>query len=176
MTHARGSGTPAHRGDAVRHNLAVGLHAVTEINHTIRYADTKSAALAGIQALTVTVLVARRDSGTDGPVPIVLFAACLLCVLVSAGLLAAGQAPRLTSGRPSEGPNRIAFPSLATMRRADLLTTPTLKAQQDDVWRQAADLATIAVTKYRWLHRAMVSTLATFATVLLWLGVTTWLG
>jgi hypothetical protein len=58
MTQFRGSGTPAHRADAVRHNLAVGLHAVTEINQTIRYADTKSAALAGIQALAVTVLVA----------------------------------------------------------------------------------------------------------------------
>jgi hypothetical protein len=176
MTQFRGSGTPAHRADAVRHNLAVGLHAVTEINQTIRYADTKSAALAGIQALAVTVLVARRDTGTGGPLPVLLFAACLVSVMVSAGLLAAGQAPRLTSARPPEGPNRIAFPSLATMRRAELLTTPTLKAQQEDVWRQAADLAAIAVAKYRWLHRAMVSTLATFAAVLMWLGVTTWLG
>jgi hypothetical protein len=176
MTYLRGSGTPAHRTEPARYNLSVGLHAVTEINQTIRYADTKSAALAGIQALAVTILVARRDAGTGGPLPVLLFASCLACVMISAGLLAAGQVPRLTSARPPEGPNRIAFPSLATMRRSDVLTTPTLKAQQEDVWRQAADLATIAVTKYRWLHSAMVSTLATFATVLLWLGTTTWLG
>jgi hypothetical protein len=33
----------------------------------------------------------------------------------------------------------------------------------------------IAMTKYRWLHRAMVSTLGTLAAVLLWIGVPTWI-
>lgn len=153
----------------------MGLHAVTEINQSIRYADTKAAALAAVQALAVTVLAARRDTGSGDLLTAVLYTACLLGVLISAVLLAAGQTPRLRSATPAERPNRIAFPSLVTMRRVDVITTPTLKAQQQDVWRQAADLASIAMSKYRWLYRAMISTLGTLAAVVLWLGVTTWL-
>jgi hypothetical protein len=153
----------------------VGLHAVTEFNQSIRYADTKSAALATVQALAVTVLAARREAGT-GNLPLTwLFTGCLSGVLISVVLLAAGQAPRLSSGRPAEAPNRVAFPSLATMPRAAILPAPALKRQQEDVWRQAADLATIAMTKYRWLHRATWSTLGTLAAVLLWLGLPSWL-
>jgi hypothetical protein len=61
------------------------------------------------------------------------------------------------------------------MRWIDIRRTPTRMRQQEDVWRQAADLAAIAIIKYRWLHRAMVSTIGTLAAVLVWLGVTTWL-
>jgi hypothetical protein len=42
------------------------------------------------------------------------------------------------------------------------------------VWRQAAELAAIAVAKFRWLRRAMISTVATLIGVVAWLGITTW--
>jgi hypothetical protein len=175
MTKLRAPSMSAHRTEAARQSLTIGLHAVTEFNQTIRYADTKSAALAAVQALAVTVLAARGDAGTGGLLPTVLFTACLLGVLLSAAFVAAGQMPRLSGGAAAEGPNRLAFPSLATMERDRIITTPPLKTQREDVWRQAAGLAVIAMTKYRWLHWATVSTLATLATVLLWLGMTMWL-
>jgi hypothetical protein len=160
--------------EAARQDLAVGLHAITEINHTIRYADTKAAALAAVLALGVTVLAARRGDVTSLP-SVVLFGLCLSATLTSATLLAIGQAPRLRSGRPAEGPNRVAFPALAAMGRAELLTLPEPAAQREDVWRQARELAAIAVVKFRWLHRAMISTISTLTVVLIWLAVTTWL-
>jgi hypothetical protein len=175
MVRLRASREPEHRAEAARHNLTVGLHAVTEFNQSIRYADTKAGALAAIQALAVTVLTARHDAATGGPLPALLFTVCLLGVLVSAVLLAAGQAPRLSGGETPVDPNRLAFPSLAKMRRADVLALPSPRAQQEDVWRQAADLATIAMAKYRCLHRAMVSTLGTLAAVLLWVAVAAWI-
>jgi hypothetical protein len=152
----------------------IGLHAVTEFNQSIRYADTKAAVLVTVQALTVTALVARRETVVGSPLATVLFTLSLLGILLSAGLLAAGQVPRLSSGKVSEGPNRLAFPSLAEMDRADVLAAVPLTTLQEDVWRQAADLADIAMTKYRWLRRAMISTLATLAAVLLGVGVTMW--
>lgn len=144
-------------------DLTIGLHTVTEFNHSIRYADTKAGALAAVQALALTVLTARRDTA-----PTLLFLACLAGLLISATLLAAGQTPRL--GRTT-APTRNAFPSLSVMPTADVLAPPSLKAQHEQVWRQAAELAAIAMAKYRWLHRAMVSTLCTLAAVLLWLAV-----
>lgn len=160
--------------EASRQDLTVGLHAVTEINHAIRYADTKAAALAAVLALGVTVLAARRGDAA-GLVSNALFGFSLGATLMSAALLAIGQAPRLRSGRPAEKPNRIAFPALAAMSRAEVLTLPLLAAQREDVWRQAGDLAAIAVVKFRWLHRAMISTVSTLAVVLIWLAVATWL-
>src|SRR3954465_2234128 len=90
-------------------DLTLALHTITETNQSIRFADTKAGALAGIQALMVTVLAARHDTGTDPAVQL-LHAACMLGVLISALLLAAGQVPRVfeQQGRP----NRISFPAL----------------------------------------------------------------
>jgi hypothetical protein len=150
-----------------RQDLSIGLHTVTEFNHSIRYADTKAGALAALQALALTVLTARRDAATGAPA--LLFLACLAGILISAALLAAGQAPRM--GRTTAS-SRNAFPSLSAMPSVEVLTPPTLTVQHEQVWRQASELAAIAMVKYRWLHRAMVSTLCTLAAVLLWLGCT----
>jgi pycsar effector protein len=159
------------RTEALRQDLSVGLHTVTEFNQSIRYADTKAGALAAVQALAVTVLAARRDSASADRLAIILFGVCLLGVLTSAALLAVGQTPRLIAGAR---PSRISFPSLAGMTPDDVTAPPSLAAQHEQIWRQAASLAAIAMTKYRWLHRAMVSTLLTLAVVLLWLALTTW--
>jgi hypothetical protein len=158
--------------ETLRQDLLIGLHTVTEINQSIRYADTKAGALAAVQALAVTVLANRRAAGASELVPTVVFTVGLTLVLASAALLVAGQVPRLS--RPAARGSRIAFPTLATMPAPDVLTTPSLPRQHEQVWRQASDLASIAVTKYRWLHRATVGTFLTLATVLLWLGLTTW--
>ena len=158
--------------EALRQDLSIGLHTVTEINQSIRYADTKAGALAAVQALTVTVLAARRDVVPGDLTLTLLFLACLLGVLVSATLLAAGQAPRLFSGVRPLSKSRLAFPSLSTMPAEDALTPPPLGLQHEQVWRQASELAIIAMAKYRWLHRAMLSTLCTLAAVLFWLGAT----
>jgi len=160
---------------AVRQDLSVGLHTVTEFNQSIRYADTKAGALAAVQTLAVTILATRREAGIAGLAPAVTFAVGLLLVLVSAALLAAGQFPRLSNSPAAGVRSRIAFPALATMQPIDVLSPPPLVRQHEQVWQQASDLAAIAIKKYRWLHRATVSTLFTLATVLLWLGVTTWL-
>ena len=165
---------PAPADIDLRQDLAVGLHAVTEFNQSIRYADTKAAGLAAVQALAVTVLAAKRDAVPDEPVALVLFLICLGAVLTSAFLLAAGQSPRM-SGKRRSGGSRIAFPALAELPLDEILRTPSLTRQHEQVWRQAAELAAIAVTKYRWLHRAMAGTLLTLTAVLLWLGVATWL-
>ncbi|MEU8235353.1 Pycsar system effector family protein [Actinoplanes sp. NPDC048967] len=157
---------------ALQQDLSIGLHTVTEINQSIRYADTKAGALAAVQALAVTVLANRRAAGTADLVPMVVFTVGLGLVLASAGLLVAGQVPRLS--RPTAAGSRIAFPALATMSALDVLTTPSPAGQHEQVWRQASDLASIAMAKYRWLHRATVATFLTLATVLLWLGVTAW--
>jgi hypothetical protein len=152
-------------------DLSLALHTITETNQSIRFADTKAGALAGIQALMVTVLAARRDNGPDSAVQ-VLHAACLLGVLVSALLLAAGQVPRVFEhhGRP----NRISFAALVRMGADQLLEVPTLERRHEDAWRQAASLAGIAVTKFRWLARAAASTVLTLTAVLAWLGCVTW--
>ncbi|WP_127500571.1 Pycsar system effector family protein [Actinoplanes solisilvae] len=160
--------------EAARQDLTVGMHAITEINHAIRYADTKAAALAAVLALGVTVLAGRRGDAV-GLLPNALLSVCLCATLVSAALLAVGQAPRLRGVRSARRPNRIAFPSLAAMDWAEVSTLPQPVTQREDVWRQAGDLAAIAVVKFRWLHRAMISTICTQAIVLIWLAVTTWL-
>lgn len=158
----------------IQQDMTVGLHTVSEINQSIRYADTKAGALAAVQALSVTVLAAKRDAVPGHLVVTVLFLVCVAAVLVSAGLLAAGQSPRLFSGRPPAA-SRIAFPSLVSMPAADVVRAPSLVQQHEQIWRQATELAAIAMAKYRWLHRALFSTLGTLAAVLLWLVVTTWL-
>jgi hypothetical protein len=159
--------------DSLSQDLAVGLHTVTEINQSIRYADTKAAGLATVQALTVTVIAARRD-GAGSVLTLVVGVLCLCGVLVSALLLAAGQVPRIPGGRRS-GSSRIAFPVLAELPLDEVLRRPSPARRHEQVWRQAAELAAIAVVKFRWLRRAMISTVLTLIAVLAWLGFTPWL-
>jgi hypothetical protein len=87
--------------------------------------------------------------------------------MVSALLLAASQAPRLF--REGGQPNRTSFLDLVRMQADQLLQVPTLERRHEDSWRQAASLARIAVTKFRWLTRAAVSTVFTLTIVLTWL-------
>jgi hypothetical protein len=162
----------AQLAEARRQDLSVGLHTVTEINQSIRYADTKAGALAAVQALAVTVLASHRTAGTTDLFPTAMFTLCLFLVLTSAALLVAGQFPRLSDKTAIK--SRIAFPALAVMPPLDVLTTPSLGRQHHHVWQQASDLAAIAMTKYRWLHRATVGTFLSLATVLGWLASTAW--
>lgn len=157
--------------DELRHDLSLALHTITETNQSIRFADTKLGALAGVQALMVTVLAARSGAGGGAAVQL-LHAACLLGVTISALLLAASQLPRLL--RQGDQPNRASFPDLVLMHTDQLLRVPTLERRHEDSWRQAASLARIAVTKFRWLTRAAVSTVLTLTTVLTWLACVTW--
>ena len=60
------------------------------------------------------------------------------------------------------------------MRADELLQVPPLERRHEDAWRQAASLARIAVTKFRWLNRASASTALTLAAVLAWLACITW--
>ncbi len=179
MTSSRVNPRPARRTAAadtvaVQQDMAVGLHTVTEINQSIRYADTKAGALAAVQALAVTVLAAKRDAATGHLAVTVLFLICLAAVLTSAVLLAAGQSPRLFSARPPTA-SRVAFPSLVSLPAPEVVRTPPLVRQHEQIWRQAAELAAIAMAKYRWLHRALFSTLGTLTAVLVWLALATWL-
>lgn len=155
----------------LRHDLSLALHTITEINQSIRFADTKAGALAGIQALMVTVLAARHDADHGTAIQL-LQAVCLLGVLVSAMLLAAGQAPRMFESKGHS--NRVSFPALVRMRADQLLEVPPLARRHEDAWRQTASLARIAVTKFRWLTRAAASTALTLAAVLAWLACVTW--
>jgi hypothetical protein len=153
--------------EELRHDLSLALHTITETNQSIRFADTKLGALAGVQALMVTVLAARHDPGGSAVVRL-LHALCFLGVLVSALLLAASQAPRLF--RQVEQPSRASFLDLVAMNTDQVLLVPTLERRHEDSWRQAALLARIAVAKFRWLTRASVSTVLTLTTVLIWLA------
>jgi hypothetical protein len=155
----------------LRHDLSLALHSITEINQLIRFADAKAGALTGIQALMVTVLAARHDAN-HGTVLQLLRAACLLGVLGSAVLLAAGQAPRLVENKDHS--NRVSFPALGRMRADQLLEVPSLERRHEDAWRQTASLARIAVTKFRWFTRAAASTVLTLTAVLTWLACVTW--
>jgi hypothetical protein len=157
--------------DELRHDVSLALHTIAETNQSIRFADTKAAGLAGIQALMVTVLAARHNNGQGLAVQL-LHAACLLGVLVSALLLAAGQVPRLFEYRGQ--PNRNSFPALVRMGVDQILQVPTLERRHADAWHQAVALARIAVTKFRWLARAAASTVCTLVAVLTWLAAVTW--
>jgi len=155
----------------LQHDLSLALHTITETNQSIRFADTKAGALAAIQALMVTVLAARHGTGHDTAVQL-LHAVCLFGVLVSALLLAAGQAPRLLES--PDPPNRASFPALVRIPADQLLQVPSLERRHEDAWRQAASLARIAVIKFRWLIRAAASTVLTLTAVLAWLACVTW--
>ncbi|GAA2636782.1 Pycsar system effector family protein [Paractinoplanes durhamensis] len=155
----------------LQQDLTVALHTITETNQSIRFADTKAGALAGIQALMITVLAARHDPGRGTAIQI-LHAACLLGILISAVLLASSQAPRVFEHKSR--PNRVSFPALIRMHDDQLFQVPPLKCRHEDAWRQAASLAKIAVTKYRWLTRAATSTVLTLMAVLTWLAFVTW--
>jgi hypothetical protein len=152
----------------LQHDLSLALHTITETNQSIRFADTKAGALAGAQAVMVTVLATHDDEAAFR----MLRAVCFLAVLISALLLAAGQAPRIFElrGRPS----RVSFPALARLHADELLELPSLERRHEEAWRQAASLARIAVTKFRWLTRAAASTVLTLAAVLAWLTCVTW--
>src|SRR5687768_11529301 len=99
---------------AIRQDLSVGLHTVAEINQTIRFADTKAGALAAVQALTVSVLIGKRDM-TDGHwLTVLAVQVWIAAILLSACLLAAGQAARLVEDGTLPG-IRAAFPSLSAL-------------------------------------------------------------
>ncbi|MCY1141310.1 hypothetical protein OWR29_25210 [Actinoplanes sp. Pm04-4] len=149
----------------LQHDLVLALHTITETNQSIRFADTKAGALAAIQALMITIL-----AGHQGFQP--LRVACLLAVFLSVLLLAAGQAPRVFDR--AARPNRSSFPGLARTPTDQLLEVPPLEVRHQDAWRQARDLAGIAVVKFRWLSRATVGTVLTLAAVLTWLACITW--
>lgn len=173
MAISRSQRGTAHRAEALRQDLSIGLHTITEINQSIRYADTKAGALAAVQALAVSVVAGRRTAGTVDLAPTALFTLGLVLVMTSAALLVAGQLPRLPN-KTVPG-SRNAFPALATMPPLSVLTAPSLAGQHEQVWQQAADLSVIAMTKYRWLHRATVGTFLALTTVLLGLGMAAWL-
>ena len=155
----------------LQQDLSLALHTITETSQSIRFADTKAGALAGIQALMVTVLAARHGAGHGLAVQL-LHTACLFGVLVSALLLAAGQMPRLFEN--SDHRSRVSFPALGRMRSDQLRRVPSLEHRHEEVWRQAASLARIAVTKFRWLTHAAAGTALTLTCVLVWLCWVTW--
>lgn len=155
----------------LQHDTSLALHTITETNQAIRFADTKAGALAGVQALMITVLATRHDSAGGATVQLI-YGSCLLGVLVSALLLAVGQAPRLFEhGGP---PNRVSFTALPWMHADQMLQVPPMERRHEDAWRQASCLARIALAKFRWLTRATTSTALTLAAVLAWLACVTW--
>jgi hypothetical protein len=149
----------------LQHDLSLALHTITETNQSIRFADTKAGALAGIQALMVTVLAAHNGAF------VLLHAACFGGVLISALLLAAGQAPRVFEHH--NRPSRISFSALARLDADELRELPSPVRRHEEAWCQAASLACIAVTKFRWLTRAAASTILTLVAVLAWLACVT---
>ncbi|NMO56159.1 hypothetical protein HH310_33900 [Actinoplanes sp. TBRC 11911] len=149
----------------LQHDTSLALHTITETNQSIRFADTKAGALAGIQALMITILARRHESG-DGTLLRLLYLACLLGILVSALLLAVGQVPRLLEDQGRM--NRVSFTALSRMHPDQLLQVPPMDHRHEDAWRQAASLARIALAKFRWLTRAAASTVLTLAAVLAW--------
>ncbi|MBB2943624.1 hypothetical protein FB565_003353 [Actinoplanes lutulentus] len=62
------------------------------------------------------------------------------------------------------------------MSADEVLCTRSSDRQIADVWQQAARLSEIAVEKYRWLRRAMFSSLVTMTSTLLWLALSAWAG
>jgi hypothetical protein len=173
--------------------LAVALHTIDDFGRSIQSADAKAGALAAVLGLLIgslvndasgsprTLLVAEHATGVPG----MLFGGFLVSLLAAGVSLGLTQVPRLATGRRT---CRLSFPSVAgsgvgsvagsggrPTGGAGTVGGPDGGDVTDDAWHQAGVLAAIAMTKFRYLRIALVTTGTCVITFVSWLVTVTML-
>lgn len=152
--------------------LTAALHTIGEFGEWIRSADSKAALLAAVQGVLITgpigrLSALRSSSGiTIGWLECVTVATFLTALAISATALFVSHLPRL----PVSHRTRFAFPVVARLPAEALHGHWSSDELLEQAWLQAAALARIAVTKYRWLRAAGALTSVTVALLLLCCG------
>lgn len=138
--------------------------AIQETGGWIKNADAKATILAGSFGLSLTFAVPRLLESLPNVMAVpfafgvwmVFAVAFLLSASITGFSIVRALIPRMSSD--SSAPNRFAWPSLA---QASVEGLPPVVAADDQVrreaWAQAASLARVAVTKFRYFKIALIS-------------------
>ncbi len=149
--------------------LTVALHTIDDFGRSVQSADTKAGALAavlGLMAGSLTGDIANGSTALVGGASVrgAAFVVFLASLLISGASLGLTQLPRLTVG---DRDCRLSFPSVAARGRRRAGGTPA--DLRDEAWHQAALLAAIAMTKFRYLRIALFATGTCVLAFLCWL-------
>jgi hypothetical protein len=164
-------------GLELRRDLRLALSTAKSLQASIRHADTKAAALLGIQGGMAAVAADHASSLLHAPSPAALVVGGLLTTTLLWGLgattwhLALALAPRL-AGPP--GDNRFAFPNMARSKCRP--TTLSVRQQRDEAWDLVSTLAGIAMAKHRRVRRSLSGLAVTTTSVTALLILTVLLG
>lgn len=153
-------------------DLVVALHSIDDFGRSIQGADTKAGAFAAVLGLMLgslvndiadgrAVLLASANLHGAAGITFLVFMICMVGSGVALGLT---QVPRL---RTAVGRSRLAFPSFA--KGGDWAPAVTRGRLNDEAWRQAEVLAGIAMTKFKYLRVALITTGVSVLGFLAWL-------
>lgn len=158
------------------------MQALEQVANWVRFSDTKATVLTAGFGVVLTALLSNWKTVTSA-IALGEVGACILIVVVIASLVAGALtlswlilaiAPRSTGSDP--GLNRFAWPSLARTTSTQIAQHAKTIPLDEDAWRQAVQLATIAERKFRFTGLAVWSfasfVILGFASVTLALAIT----
>ena len=152
-------------------DLHVAIGALEAVQHSIRRADTKAAALVGFQLSVITIALGRIDiparawgAGTGHRIAAIVLAVALVGGLAaSLGLLGAVLWPRWDL---TDADNRFAFPALAAR---SALPDEAPGAARAEAWRLTIRLSRTAKRKYELIRPAICAMAGSSAAIVGWL-------
>jgi hypothetical protein len=137
------------------------IQALDQVANWVRFADTKATVLTAGLAASTTMLAANLGTITKvlelGCWPTAVVGGLLGCALAAfvytVVQLVRAIGPRTTS--QVAGPNRFAWPTLATLSSDSLAAHLERTSAGTDAWRQVLELAGIAKAKYAATNSAL---------------------
>lgn len=145
--------------------------AISNFSTWINNADTKAGFLVAAWTVLVGALATSGDriqralpvAGGRSLAALVFLILSLSCLSVTAYFLYSALSPRL----PAPGFSRFAFPNVANAKLRDLINADPSRSREE-AWRQARQLAQIALAKFLAVKRALRFLMSSAVMALVW--------